>query len=98
MPKTLRKPGKNTSAEVQGISDHGLWLLVEGREHYLPFSQYPWFQGGTVRQVFNLTRPSGKHLRWPDLDVDLELESLVHPEAYPVVFRAITRPRHAPAL
>jgi hypothetical protein len=27
------------------------------------------------------------HLYWPDLDVDLDIDSLEHPEDYPLVFR-----------
>jgi len=29
-------------------------------------------------------RPSPHHLHWPDLDVDLSVESIEHPERYPL--------------
>jgi hypothetical protein len=32
--------------------------------------------------------PSADHLYWPTLDVDLSVESLRHPERYPLVSRA----------
>ena len=32
--------------------------------------------------------PSPHHLYWPDLDVDLAVESLAHPERYPLVSQA----------
>jgi hypothetical protein len=30
----------------------------------------------------------GRHLYWPDLDVDLDLERIEHPEKFPLVARA----------
>jgi hypothetical protein len=33
----------------------------------------------------NVTRVRVGHLRWPDLDVDLSVESIEHPERYPLV-------------
>jgi hypothetical protein len=34
----------------------------------------------------NVEQPHPQHLHWPDLDVDLEVESLLAPEAYPLVY------------
>ena len=31
-------------AEVTNISAHGLWLLIDGREIFLPFDEFPWFK------------------------------------------------------
>ncbi|MBI4358666.1 MAG: DUF2442 domain-containing protein [Candidatus Omnitrophica bacterium] len=80
--------GKSTSkAEVQNISENGVWLYVSGKEFFLPYEQYPWFKNATVSQICRLRFLRGGHLHWPDLDVDLELESLEHPERYPLVYR-----------
>lgn len=54
---------------------HGLWVLVDGRELYLPFAEFPWFRGATVEQIGRLERPGPDHLRWPDLDIDLTLST-----------------------
>ena len=79
---------KGTSgAEVQDVSRFGLWLYVNGKEYFLPYEEYPWFKNAKVSAVYNLQFHHGYHLRWPDLDVDLELESLEHPEEYPLTFR-----------
>jgi hypothetical protein len=78
-------PGTATSAvEVSNISKHGFWILVEGREHFLPFDEFPWFKHATVEAILHLERPSARHLRWPDLDVDLSLDSIEHPARYPL--------------
>jgi hypothetical protein len=78
-------PGPATSeAEVTNISKHGFWLLVEGRELFLPFAEFPWFKQAPVEAILRLKRPTPCHLYWPDLDVDLSLDSIEHPERYPL--------------
>ena len=80
--------GKNTSpAEVQDISRNGIWLLIQGREYFLAYAEYPWFKEATLSAIYNLELLHGTHLHWPDLDVDLELESLQQPERYPLVYK-----------
>ena len=81
-------PGKNISAvEVESISRNGLWLLIKGREYFLPHEDHPWFRNARLAEVYNVQLSRGEHLRWPDLDVDLELESLRQPEKYPLTYR-----------
>ncbi len=78
-------PGATTSeAEVTNISKHGFWLLVDGRELFLPFEEFPWFKLASVGAILRLERPAPRHLHWPDLDVDLSLDSIEHPERYPL--------------
>ena len=80
--------GRRTSgAEVQGVLKRGVWLLVRGREYFLPFSRYPWFKGARLSVIRRLRLLHGNHLYWPDLDVDLALESLEYPERYPLTYR-----------
>ena len=74
----------HSRAEVTRISAHGLWILLDERELFLPFEEYPWFADAPVRFILNLERPLPHHLRWPDLDVDLTLDSIDHPERYPL--------------
>lgn len=84
----LKNHGKSTlNAEVTQISPRGIWLLVSGTEYFLPYSDFPWFEKATVAQIHHVQLIQGFHLRWPDLDVDLELDSLHHFEQYPLVYR-----------
>lgn len=81
-------PGSATSeAEVTNISKHGFWLLVDGHEHFLPFAEFPWFKQAPIEAILHLERPSPRHLHWPDLDVDLSLDSLDDPQRYPLKSR-----------
>lgn len=75
-------------AEVQNVSKLGLWLLVRGSEYFLPYKEYPWFKNASSKAVKNVCLLNQGHLHWPDLDVDLEVESLEKPEKYPLKFRA----------
>ena len=70
----LKELGKNSSSiEVTQISAHGIWLLAKGIEYFLPFENFSWFENATVAQIHHIQLLHGFHLRWPDLDVDLEL-------------------------
>lgn len=78
--------GKSTSeVEVTHISQHGFWLLAGGREYLLPYEDYPWFRNARVGEILDVQLLHGSHLYWPELDVDLELESLSEPARWPLV-------------
>ncbi|MEN6406787.1 MAG: DUF2442 domain-containing protein [Thermoguttaceae bacterium] len=78
--------GENTSAiEVTNISAHGLWLLVGGKEYFLPYEKFPWFKDAKVSDILDVTLLHGFHLHWPKLDVDLELAALKNPDQFPLV-------------
>lgn len=80
--------GKNTSAaEVQDISRHGLWLLVGQKEYFLPYKDYPWFREAKVSEIYNVELLHKKHLHWPALDVDLEIQSLQNSGQYPLIYK-----------
>jgi hypothetical protein len=82
------KHGTATSGvEVTNISRHGFWLFLDDREVFLPFDEFPWFRNATIGSILKVERPFGHHLYWPDLDVDLAVESIEHPERYPLQAR-----------
>jgi hypothetical protein len=80
--------GNNTSGpEVTNVSQHGPWLLLGSEELFLPFMQFPWFQDAPIGKVLHVEQPSAEHLYWPELDIDLAVESIRHPEKFPLVSR-----------
>ena len=82
-----RKNGRSASrVEVSLVSQKGIWVLVGEREYFLATGEYPWFAEAKVAEVMNVELLGKGHLRWPDLDVDLEVESLEYPERYPLVY------------
>jgi hypothetical protein len=81
-------PGTSISpSEVTNIEPLGFWVLVDDREYFVPFADYPVFHNAPVRQIFQMQRLSPTQLYWPDLDADIEIESLDQPEHYPLVFK-----------
>ena len=89
MSRKSARPGKPTSdVEVTNVSTHGFWLLLDGRERYLPFSRFPWFRRASIEDIGNVELAGPGHLRWPALDVDLAVESIERPDAYPLVSKA----------
>jgi len=74
--------------EVTNVSKHGFWLLLCDRECFLAFQDFPWFRDASIGQLCNVEFPHPHHLYWPDLDVDIAVESIEHPEHFPMVSRA----------
>jgi hypothetical protein len=73
-----------SDVEVTNISRHGFWLFLDDREMFLPFDEFPWFKNAPVGSILKVERPHGRHLYWPDLDIDLAVESIEHPDRYPL--------------
>lgn len=77
-----------SAVEVTNISRHGFWVLLNDEELFLPFSEFPWFRDVAVAKILNVELPSRDHLYWPELDVDLAVQSIRHPDRFPLVSRA----------
>jgi hypothetical protein len=87
------KPSRRISeVEVTNVSRHGFWLLLGRRELFLWFEDFPWFREAPIGQLTNVELPSAHHLYWPDLHVDLAVESIEHPERFPLVSKSRPKP------
>ncbi len=78
------KSGKGTSVSVENITQFGIWMFVNGKEYFLSYEDYPYFEDQTVKSIQNVKLLHGFHFFWPDLDVDLEIDNLENPEKYPL--------------
>jgi len=82
------KHGIPTSGvEVTHVSSHGVWLLADGRELFLSFDHFPWFKDAPIGKIINVEQPATGHVHWPELDVDVDIESIDHPERFPLIAR-----------
>ncbi|WP_313952084.1 DUF2442 domain-containing protein [Accumulibacter sp.] len=95
------------AVEVTHVSKNGFWMLLGDEELLLLCSEFPWFRQTTIEQLTTVEWPSpdhlsdhlSDHLYWPLLAVDLSVESIRHPENFPLVsaISAIpSPPRDAP--
>ncbi|MEP6743713.1 MAG: DUF2442 domain-containing protein [bacterium] len=72
-------------AEVTQIDMQGIWVLVGDTESFLQFEKFPRFRDATVGAIHNVQLVNKNRLFWPDLDIDLAVESIEHPERFPLV-------------
>jgi hypothetical protein len=63
----------------------GINIVVLGDRYFLPYNTNPWFEKARVSDIFKIEMVGRKGIRWDALDVDLSIESLKHPEKYPLI-------------
>jgi len=73
-----------SEVEVTNVSIHGLWLFTGNRELFLPYDEFPWFRDVSIGKIFNVEEKRPGHFYWPELDIDLSIESIEHPERFPL--------------
>ena len=88
MTATIVRDGPFSAVEVTHISKHGFWLLLKDEELFVSFEHFSWFRKATIDQISRVERPSADHLYWPDLDVDLSIESIRNPATFPLMAKA----------
>jgi hypothetical protein len=86
---SLSPDGISTSlSEVTNISHLGFWLLVDDREYFVPFQDYPGFLDAKVSQIYQVEKQGPGQFYWPELDIDIELEALEFPQRFPLQFKS----------
>lgn len=77
--------GNTTLAvEVTNISTHGIWLLAGDKELFMPYEEFPWFKGASIGKVLNVEEPTPGHFYWPEIDIDVGIETIEHPDRFPL--------------
>jgi hypothetical protein len=71
-------------AEISNISRHGFWVFLGDRELFVAFTEFPWFEQAPVSRILRVERLQVDHLYWPELDVDLSVDSIEHPDKFPL--------------
>ena len=63
---------------------------IKGSHHiFSKDAESPWFQEAPARKIHHVEWPSEDHLYWPELDIDLSVRSIEHPEEFPLKFGAV---------
>lgn len=76
-------------AEVTKFSPNGFWLRLGTEELPVPYEHFPWFRHATIDEIVAVERPTQNHLYWPKLDIDLAVDSLRDPAAFPLVAKPV---------
>ena len=78
--------GRSTfPVSVGALNRRGFWLRLGTRRVFVAYRASPWFRELTVRELARVRRPAPNHLRWPEFDIDLEVESIERPDEFPLV-------------
>ncbi len=51
----------------------------------MSYADFPWFKDQTVKTIINVEEQAPGHFYWPDIDVDLSIESIEHPDRFPLL-------------
>jgi hypothetical protein len=82
------KSGTDISdCSITSINDLGIYVLIENNEYFIPFTDYPGFKNASLNQVFKVRFYPPTQLHWEDIDVDIELQALMKPESFPLIYK-----------
>ena len=77
--------GINTSenkTSFLGTLPDGIAVLVNGKEYFLRYTDFPWFEYCSAMELRDMTADRWG-VYWNSLDIDLSIESLEEPERFP---------------
>lgn len=87
METNLNASSQNTSVSVLMINAQGIMLSVLGNDYFISYNRMPWLKDARISDVLNVQMSGRSAIEWKNLDVDLEIESLKHPERYPLIMK-----------
>lgn len=87
METNLSTSSQNTSVSVLMINAQGIMLSVQGNDFFISYNRMPWLKEARVSDVLNVRMSGRSAIEWEALGVDLEIESLKHPERYPLIMK-----------
>ncbi len=85
MEELNRDCTKKLFARVVSINSECIVLETNEGIFDLDHEGYPWFIKAKVSDVLNVTRVNPFAIMWEQLDVSLEIDSLLYPEKYPYI-------------
>ena len=74
----------SSDVEVTNISSHGVWLLAGTKELFMSYEDFPWFRDESIGKILHVEEPSPGHFYWPELDVDVGIDTIEHPDRFPL--------------
>ena len=87
METSLNNNLQNTSVSVLMINAQGIMLSVQGNDYFISYNWMPWLKDARISDVLNVRISGRSAIEWTSLDIDLEIESLKHPERYPLIMK-----------
>jgi len=69
------------------INSQRMMLSVDGQNYFVSYNRVPWLRGATISNALNVRKCGDWAIEWLDLDVELKIDGLKHPERYPLVMK-----------
>jgi hypothetical protein len=74
--KFIMRDKDSLCVEVTNISKYGLWLWTRDSELFISFKEFPQFLDASISKILRVEQPNPNFLHWPDLGIDLAVESI----------------------
>ena len=87
MSPKFKENSQDTSVSVLMINDKGIMLSVKGNDYFISYNRMPWIKNASIMDALNVQMSGRNAIEWPTLNVDLEIDSLKHPERYPLIMK-----------
>lgn len=87
METNLNSNSQNTSVSVLMINAQGIMISVCGNDFFISYNRMPWLKDARISDVLNIRMAGRNAIEWETLGVDLEIESLRHPERFPLIMK-----------
>jgi hypothetical protein len=71
------------SVEVTRVSSRGIWLKIYDKKFFLSYYDFPWFKHKPVQAVMHVKEASPGNFYWPDINVNLGVNSIESPHRFP---------------
>ncbi|WP_455591764.1 DUF2442 domain-containing protein [Bacteroides sp.] len=69
------------------INAQGIMISVLGNDYFISYNRMPWLKEARISDVLDVRMSGRSSIEWETLGVDLEIESLKHPERYPLIMK-----------
>ena len=87
METNLKSNSQDTQVRVLMINDKGIMLSVKGNDYFISYNRIPWMKNACISDALDVQMSGRNAIEWPKLDIDLEIDSLKHPERYPLIMK-----------
>ncbi|MDR0995667.1 MAG: DUF2442 domain-containing protein [Tannerella sp.] len=85
MEANLENNSQSTSVSVLMINAQGILISVQGDDFFVSYERMPWLRNARVADILDVHICGRTAIEWKALGLDLEIESLKHPERYPLI-------------
>ncbi|MDR0823469.1 MAG: DUF2442 domain-containing protein [Prevotella sp.] len=82
MKKNLKK--SITDLSVIAINSLGVDIFCNGEKLLISYDFCPYFKDAKVKDIFDVRLIGGDVLCWDNLDIHILIDSIKHPEKYPI--------------